>query len=198
MKRTAPLLISLLFAATAFAAEPLTDADRDKLLAHLDKTSTALLTAVNGLTDAQWNYRAAEGRWSIAEVMEHIAAGEKMMRGLVVEAMKQPASADLLAGARQDELIASRIPDRETKFKAPEPLIPTNRFSSPAAAVDAFKSERAETVKLVRAGGDLRSYAGKSPLGNLDVYGWVLFASAHSERHTKQIEEVKADPGFPK
>jgi len=26
----------------------------------------------------------------------------------------------------------------------------------------------------------------------------VLFIAAHSERHTKQILEVKADPGFPK
>jgi hypothetical protein len=25
-----------------------------------------------------------------------------------------------------------------------------------------------------------------------------LLISAHSERHTKQIEEVKADPNFPK
>jgi hypothetical protein len=32
----------------------------------------------------------------------------------------------------------------------------------------------------------------------LDGYEWVLFISAHSERHTKQIDEVKADPTFPK
>jgi hypothetical protein len=39
-----------------------------------------------------------------------------------------------------------------------------------------------------------------SPLGGpkLDAYEWVLFVSAHSQRHTKQIEEVKADPNFPK
>ncbi len=27
---------------------------------------------------------------------------------------------------------------------------------------------------------------------------WILFIAAHSERHTKQINEVKADPSFPK
>ena len=31
----------------------------------------------------------------------------------------------------------------------------------------------------------------------LDAYQWLLFISAHSERHTKQILEVKADPNFP-
>ena len=32
----------------------------------------------------------------------------------------------------------------------------------------------------------------------LDAYEWLLFLAAHSERHTKQIDEVKADPNFPK
>ena len=198
MKRTSLLLLSLLLAVSTFAGEPLTDADRDKLVAYLDKTSAAFLGSVDGLTEAQWNYRAAEGRWTIAEVVEHVAAGEKMLLGMTVDAMKQPTAADVLADARKDEMVLSRIPDRGTKFKAPEPLIPTNRFQSPAAAVEAFKAERAESLKLARTGGDLRAFAAKGPAGNLDVYGWLLFVSAHSERHTKQIEEVKADAGFPR
>ena len=32
----------------------------------------------------------------------------------------------------------------------------------------------------------------------LDGYEWLLYIAAHSERHTKQIDEVKADPHFPK
>jgi hypothetical protein len=32
----------------------------------------------------------------------------------------------------------------------------------------------------------------------LDAYEWVLFLTAHSERHLKQIQEVKSDPNFPK
>jgi len=46
---------------------------------------------------------------------------------------------------------------------------------------------------------DLRDHMGPHPvLGPLDAYQWILLISAHSERHTKQIEEVKADPNFPK
>ena len=33
--------------------------------------------------------------------------------------------------------------------------------------------------------------------GNLDAIGRVCFLSGHAERHTLQIEEVKAAPGFP-
>ena len=33
---------------------------------------------------------------------------------------------------------------------------------------------------------------------DLDGIQWVLFIAAHSERHTAQMLEVKADPNFPK
>jgi hypothetical protein len=31
----------------------------------------------------------------------------------------------------------------------------------------------------------------------MDGYEWVLTAGAHTDRHTRQILEVKADPRFP-
>jgi hypothetical protein len=35
-------------------------------------------------------------------------------------------------------------------------------------------------------------------LKELDAYQWLLLLASHSERHTLQILEVKADPNFPK
>ena len=34
-------------------------------------------------------------------------------------------------------------------------------------------------------------------MGEVDAYQGILFLSAHTERHTKQIEEVKATTGYP-
>ena len=52
---------------------------------------------------------------------------------------------------------------------------------------------------FLKATPDLRDHAIDSPLGKkLDAYEWVLFIGAHSERHTKQMQEVKDAPGFPK
>jgi len=37
-----------------------------------------------------------------------------------------------------------------------------------------------------------------SPIGGKwDAYEFILMIAAHSERHTKQIEEVKTNPGYP-
>ena len=33
--------------------------------------------------------------------------------------------------------------------------------------------------------------------GKADAYQWLLFISAHTERHTKQLLEVKANPNWP-
>src|SRR5258708_4311162 len=81
-----------------------------------------------------------------------------------------------------------------TKAKAPEPLVPTNRFGSPDGSLKHFTESRATTEDFLKKTPDLRAHAADSPLGSkLDAYEWVLFIAAHSERHTKQILEVKAN-----
>jgi len=37
------------------------------------------------LSEAQWNFKPAPDRWSVAQVMEHIAAAEDFIRGMVKE-----------------------------------------------------------------------------------------------------------------
>ena len=194
MTRTARLFaVCLLLVSSSLVAD-----DRGDLLAHLQRTSDAYLRSVEGLSDAQLNWRAGEGRWTIAEVAEHIAASEEMFLKSALNVAQNP-STEALTDANKDAVILQRVPDRSSKFEAPEPLKPTNRFGSPSGSVAAFKKNRGEMIALAKERGDLRNLAGPHPvMKNLDAHGWMLFQSAHVERHTKQIEEVKAEPAFPK
>jgi hypothetical protein len=133
-------------------------------------------------------------------VTEHIAAAEDFLMGLIQEqVMKAPARTEAADLKAIDDFVLTAIPDRSKKVQAPEPLAPTNRFGSTKDSLKHFKESRAKTVKFLKETKDLRGHAIDSPLGKkLDAYQWVLFIGAHSERHTKQIIEVKADPGFPK
>lgn len=198
MKRGLVMIILILCALGAFAADA-EKTDTQKMAAELERTEAKFLSSIKGLSQAQWNYKPAPDRWSIAECAEHIAASEPLIRGMIVKVMEKEATPEMIKeGIRKDETVSKGITDRSKKFKAPEPLVPTNRFGTPEAAIEAFKKERAETIKLA-ASGDLRTHADKHFLfGPLDAYGWFLFESGHSERHTAQIEEVKADPNFPK
>jgi hypothetical protein len=176
-----------------------TKADRDKLVDHLKKTEAAFLKSIDGVSDAQWKWKSAPDRWSVAETAEHITKSEDMLRGMVEGMMKAPAAPDLLAKTKgKEDVILQMIPDRSKKASAPEPLVPKGSFASRAALIDAFKAARAKTLALAGGTTDLRAHGMAGlPVGEVDAYQGVLFLSAHTERHTKQIDEVKATTGYP-
>lgn len=183
----------------ASTAEELTQADRDHAVKYLETTRKGVLDATRGLSEAQWNFQSAPDRWSVAQVMEHIAASEDFLRKLDTDqVMKGPAGDPGRDVAKTDAAVLANVPDRSNKVKAPEPLVPTNRFGSPEGSLKHFLESRAATENFVKHTAGLRDHVGDSPMGKLDAYEVVLLIAAHSERHTKQILEVKADPNFPK
>jgi hypothetical protein len=201
MKSLSVLALVLLVAMPLVAADaPAMDAGKEKLVNELERTRDKFLKSVEGLSEAQWNYKAAPEKWSIAQCAEHIAAAESFIRGAVEKANTTPLAADQATSAIvKDDMIQTMIVDRSKKFSAPEPLVPAGRFESPAATVDTFKKERTETLKLAQSDVDFRAHALQHPgFGMLDSYGWMLFLSGHSERHTLQIEEVKTNADYPK
>jgi hypothetical protein len=198
MKRTFAMFLVL----TAFAVSSLaqTQAERDSAVQYLEKTRQGVVDSTKGLSTAQWNFKPAPDRWSVAEVAEHIAAAEDFLFALIQDkAMKAPARAAGEDVKAIDDMVIANMPDRSHKAQAPEPLKPSNRFGSPDGSLKHFAESRAKTEDFVKTQQGLRDHAMDSPMGKkLDPYEWVLLISGHSERHTKQIEEVKADPNFPK
>jgi len=200
-KSLAGMLFTLLMMAGAAAgsAQEVTQAEKDKALQYLETTKKNVLEATKGLSEAQWNFKPAPDRWSVAQVMEHIAASEDFIRGMLKEkVMMAPAGEPGRDVKKTDDAVLAMVPDRTTKAQAPEPLVPTNRFGSPEGAIKHFVESRATTEDFLKTASGLRDHVTDSPLGKLDGYEFVLFIAAHSERHTKQINEVKADPNFPK
>src|SRR5215470_9568801 len=180
-------------------AQDATAADKEKALALLENSKKGVLAATKGLSPDQWNFKPAPDKWSIAECMEHIAAAEDFIRGQIEQnIMKAPAAPDRDI-AKTDAGILAMVPDRSNKVQAPEPLKPTNRFGSPQAAIKHFVESRASTEDFLKKTADLRGHAVDSPGGGgmWDAYEFILLIGAHSERHTKQIEEVKTSAGYP-
>jgi len=194
----------LCFVLLAQAATPeLSPADRESALRYLESTRQGVLDATKGLSAKQWNFKSAPDRWSIAEVVEHIAAAEDFLFTNVTDkVMKAPARTGNDDVKAIDQLVLTKVPDRSHKAQAPEPLKPTNRFGSPEASLKHFGESRERTEEYLKNTADLRAHAApasESPFGKqMDAYEWILFIAAHSDRHTKQILELKADPNFPK
>jgi hypothetical protein len=100
----------------------------------------------------------------------------------------------------KDELVLEKTVDRSRKFQAPEMLRPTHRWPTEKVLIDHFKESRDRTIAYAEnTKDDLREHFLEHPAFKLlDGYQWILLISAHSHRHTLQIEEVKANPNFPK
>ncbi len=201
MKRSLSLCfvaILLLFTVPTRAQE-LSPAEKDKALAYLESTKKAVLEAAKGLSTVQLNFKPSPDRWSVAECLEHIASAEDYLRGLITEKVMTSPDVPGRDVKAIDEGILKGVPDRSTKRQAPEPLKPVNKYGSPEGSEKHFVESRATTEAYLKNTPDLRQHAMAGPAGPaMDGYEWILLIAAHSERHTKQIEEVKADPNFPK
>jgi DinB superfamily len=189
----------LMSGAAAASAQEVTQAEKDRALQYLESTKKNVLEATKGLSEEQWNFKPAPDRWSVAQVMEHIAAAEGFLLDFTKEkVMGGPAGEPGRDVKKTDQAVLTMVPDRTHKAQAPEPLVPNNRFSSSDGSVKHFIESRSATEDFLKSTAGLRDHVTDSPLGKLDGYEFVLFIAAHSERHTKQINEVKADPNFPK
>jgi hypothetical protein len=183
------------------ASGALTNEERVRAIGYLKETEKDFLTAIDKVSDAQWKFKAAPDRWSIAETAEHIAVAEDLIWGRVNEMMKAPANPEKSAETQgKDKVILDRIPDRSHKAKAPEALKPTGKFATREELVNHFKEVRAKEIAfLEQTKEDLRNHIAENPaLGQMDAYQWVIFNGAHSKRHTAQIAEVKTDAKYPK
>jgi hypothetical protein len=182
--------------------QTLSTAERDRGVAELESSRKAFLDATSGLSEAQWNFKPAPDRWSIAECAEHIGVTEALVMNLVIaQALKGPAEPDKRAQLQwKDDALLTAALDRSTKFKAPESIQPARRWSGSEEITKNVLENRARTIEFISTTqADLRDHFMDHPVfKTLDIYQWMLLISGHMRRHTAQILEVKADPNFPK
>jgi hypothetical protein len=199
MKTTFCLLLSLVSLVPGFA-QTLTQGERDRALSELYASRKQFLDSVAGLTEAQWNFKPAPAVWSIAECAEHIAVSEDLLLDMLPKLLQSPSEPQKRAEVKgKDEFVLKAMVDRSHKFQAPEMLVPTHRWPTQAALVDHFKQSRDRTLDYVRTtGDDLRDHFFEHPaFKTVDAYQFILIMSAHSQRHTLQLNEVKQVAGFP-
>jgi hypothetical protein len=162
--------------------------DPDHLLASLNAGRGELLAAVEGVTDEQAGVKPAGGGWSVLEIVEHVAIGEKMLLRLLKT--RSVAVEEELSRERETRLY-ERLATRGKKVEAPDFVRPTGRYATLGEAIGAFLDARERTVKwLESCDVDLRRRAVEHPLmGKVSAYEFILIMAAHPARHARQIQE---------
>jgi hypothetical protein len=195
------MILALAATAALLPAQTLTKYDREFGMSALHASRKLFLDSVEGLTADQWNYKPSPTSWSIAECTEHIALSEEFIFQLATQKILQSAAApEKTAEVKgREEMILKVLPVRDRKVQAPEVLKPSGRWKTPEEAVAAFKRLRDQHIAYLEKTEDpLRVHFMESAVGLLDAYQWIIYMTAHTERHTNQILEVKASPGYPK
>ena len=131
-----------------------------------------------------------EGSWTAGQVGEHLVKGLSGMPRLVAgktEQTNRPYDAKV-------ETIRSVFLDFDTKMKAPDFLVPTQTQHT--------KEELLATLRKIE--GELLSITEKEDLtimccdfeipgfGPMTIYEWMVFLTAHAQRHTIQLQKIYA------
>jgi len=201
MKKISFILAIVAICAFTGAKDPLTEKERKFASDFLSNTQNTLVDITKGLSEEQLKYKTAPERWSIDDCVKHIAAAENGLWMMADSIIKSPANPEKRSEIKSsDEQIITMITDRSFKAQAPESLKPQNTpFKTYSDAIKAFNDSRSKLIQYVNStDNDLRGHVVNFPVGVFDTYQMLLFIGAHSKRHTLQIQEVMADPGFPK
>jgi uncharacterized damage-inducible protein DinB len=189
----------LVLASAPLWAQILTQGERDFAMSSLHASRKMLLDSIAGLSQAQWEFKPAPDRWSIAEVVEHLVLTEDNLFQQAQRMLKSPAVTPLAADRALDARWLNRMADRSQKVQAPPEEQPTGKSEDRAALREEFKRRRDRTIAYVQTTQDaLRAHVSGSGTDAFDAYQTLLMIGGHTERHVAQINEVKADPRYPK
>jgi hypothetical protein len=176
---------------------------------------------VEALTEAQQTFRATEGAWSVAEIMEHLSITEQNMVKLIGMLLRKAESAsaaeDSSAQANGDAqgdatttAAATARPFkpfsmddmveviRDKKLTAPEQVRPGGERALADSLADLQRSRATvESFRTRLEAADLEAATYPHPaFGDLNVGQWLAFIGHHEARHLRQIERLLESPEF--
>lgn len=179
---------------------PVTDAEREYVVTALETTKQLLHDTVDGLTNAQLTFKPDANRWSIAECIEHIVLVERGLFRAIQHGMSQAAEPEKRSEIRMSDVdVIKAARSRAGRLAAPTPFMPTGKYGDTAATMALFDQIRTTDIDFAKTvSDDLRThYFEHFMMGRLDLYQALLLIASHGERHRKQIDELKATPGYP-
>jgi uncharacterized damage-inducible protein DinB len=191
--------IAVLALAAPLAAQTITPRERSAAMERLRSSRKAFFDSIRDVSAAQWNFKPAPDRWSVGECAEHIVLTEDVYFRSISKLLSGEPSKDRKAELSDQDLL-KLYTDRSQKRQAPEPIQPTRGWSR-AEIVQRFNQARDRVINLAATTQlPLRSYVSPAAAGGrwMDGYQWFLRVAGHAERHTAQIDEVKAHPGYPR
>ena len=198
--KTRILGIALFLIASLPLTAQQTTNEKDFLLNYFEETSENLEKEISGLSEEQMHFKPSEEKWSVSQCVEHIILTEKLILDLVKIELEKPDNPERKGELKfKDEELIEVMKNRSKKAQAREELKPEGKYSNAEAAMADFNQQRRIALDYIQNTPleNFRNHISDSPFGPIDAYQSMSLIPGHTERHTLQIEEVKADENFP-
>jgi hypothetical protein len=164
----------------------------------MESVRAQLLKEVEGLNQAQADWRPDEEEWSVGEILHHLTLAEvgtgKLTSKLLKEAPQPlpPFPTDLRA-------FAPVPPEPAGRAKAPEVVYPERGHPLDRLLADLKAARERSRVSVERlASTDPRGLKWRHfRYGEMDLAQWWLLHVRHETDHLGQLRGVKAAKGFP-
>ncbi len=170
----------------------------EEVLNYLEQTRNELRAAVDSVPSGSRNTKPAADRWSVAQILDHLAMAHRLVAALVGKSIAE-AQANGLGTETETSSVLPTIPterilDRTQKVPAPEMIIPRSDLDAETAWSELDEArEKLRAAFLTGDGLALAQVVQRHPvLGPINMYQWVLFNGSHEARHTLQIRELAA------
>ena len=201
MKKLFIASMALIFFSFVLSDDTISRKERKNATDLLKETQKEIEKSIEGLSEAQLNYKASDSSWSVDGNVKHLAAVEQTILSMVEDALKKPANPDKRSDIKvSDEQLIKNYENRSNKVKTLSTLEPQNiSFTSTTEALASLKQNREKAINFINTTkDDLRNHVIEYPFGSYDCYQSILILGSHMNRHRQQIEEVKSHAGFPK
>jgi hypothetical protein len=171
----------------------------ESLWTDLQAVRTEILGEIEGLSQAQLDWRPGDRDWSIGEIIHHLTLAE-VSTGKLTSKLFKEAGASLSSFPADLVAFAPLPPWPPGPAEAPPAVRPESAHSRDEL-VAAFRATRDRSRQSVErlATGDPRALTWSHPrLGTLDLAQWWMLQAHHDVDHLRQLRAVKASPGFPR
>ena len=162
----------------------------------LAETRAALTMSAASVPADRRTLRPAEGRWSLGEILDHVARVEasftRLLNKRVADARARGDERETDESSVLGRFNGEVVVDRAQRFAAPAIVLPQVEVSADAAIAALDASRAAVHAALVNANGvALGTLTHPHPVfGVLDMYQWAIVLAYHDLRHAAQIREI--------
>ena len=180
------------------AAKLWTAADRQYTLDNMKRTRDELVKETENLTPAQWAFHESADRWSIGEIVEHLALWEIIWNREISIGVRNKPTPELNATSRPDSYYHEFIME-EAKHTSPDFTKPTG-FIDGRKNLTFFLQNHAINLAFIESTqADLRAHFEFTGTPNpRNMHQVLIFQWGHVDRHLRQIRKVKTHPNYPK